>query len=160
MSHQTMWAIKHANGYLSTPLILVLQNWITLWSFCFCHCLPTGKECAVKLMLVSCLLDHFFFSFELNSCHSGKAHQSLWALLVWFSIPKSDQLQDNDMNMYLSSEGWEAGPGLGWIHQSKQPSIPSQLEVLNLLLGVRCFECLYYSNQESLYACSQSKPLG
>ena len=59
MSHQTMWAIKHANGYLSTPLILALQNWITLWSFCFCHSLPTGKECAVKLMLVSCLLDNF-----------------------------------------------------------------------------------------------------
>lgn len=72
------------------------------------------------------------FSLELSSCHSGKAHQSLWALLVWCGIPKSDQLQHNDRSVYLSLEGW--------ICHSGQPTSPPSSEVLTVLLGVECFE--------------------
>lgn len=72
------------------------------------------------------------FSLEFSSCHSGKAHQSLWALLVWFGIPKSDQLQNNDKSVYLSLEGW--------ICHCRQPTSPPSSEVLTVLLGVECFE--------------------
>lgn len=116
-----------------TPLILMLQNHVILWSFGFGQTLPREGMCSwadANPLFLDNSAPH------LNSKVAVLAElMSPWSLIS-FSISKSDQLQASDISMNLSLESWGTDPGLGWIHQAGQPSSLSYSKVQTPLCWV------------------------